>query len=124
MGRRSLAAFWLLLFLASQAATQARPLLASAAQECRCDERLCRCTHEHKKPAVPSCHFPDGTTLPSFKSCNTDEQQAVAARVYLLPQRLPLTQPVPGATLRPASVVRVPLFCPEVSPPPPRTPLT
>ncbi|MFQ5694474.1 MAG: hypothetical protein ACE5HB_00640 [Terriglobia bacterium] len=113
----------MLLFLASQAATQARPLLASAAQECRCDERLCRCTHKHHQPVAPNCHLPGGTSLPTFQSCERDEQPTLASAAYLLPPPVSLFPAALREALIPAAALRLPIPFEDVTRPPPRTSL-
>ena len=121
MGRRFLAALWLLAFVAGYAATAAKPLLAVNSHDCRCNERICRCAHQHRKPVVPKCHFPGGTSLPTVQRCDTDEQQALASASFLLPPRTPLTQPLPVAALSEPLDLQLPVFFDDIDPPPPRT---
>lgn len=122
MAGRFAAAVWLILFLASQAVTLARPLLASEAHECRCDERVCRCTHKHRQPVVPTCRFPDGTSLPTVQTCDTEEEQALTSMSYVLPPRVPLgAEPLVAVALIPLPALRLPVPFDDISPPPPRT---
>lgn len=122
MGRKLVATILLLLPVGHTAA-QAQPLTTSGSHQCRCNERVCRCTHEHKKPVVPKCHLPDGSSLPSLKSCDSSAQQALAPASYLLPPQVELSQPLPVAAL-PANPLALPAdFAPEVNPPPPRSSL-
>lgn len=123
MGRRLTAALWLFLLLTGQAATLARPLAAAAGHECRCDERLCRCTHQHRPPSTPKCHFPGGSSLPTLQSCDRDEEQVLATAFYVLPQVVVLIEPLAAEALIPTFRVQVPAFFDEISPPPPRSPL-
>ncbi len=121
MGRRFPVAFLLLFLLAGRAGLCLKPLLAAKAHDCRCNERICRCAHQHRKPVVPKCHFPGGTNLPTVQSCDNDQQQALASASYLLPPRTPLTQPLPVAALSEPLELQCPVFFDDINPPPPRT---
>lgn len=123
MGRRFTAVLWLFLLAASNAATWARPILAAEAHQCRCDERLCRCTHRPSQPVVPKCHSLAGTTLPTLQSCDNDEEQALASLPFLLPPQVSLTEPVAVAEIVLPSALRLPAPFQEITPPPPRLPL-
>lgn len=122
MGRKLVATI-LLLLPVSHTVALARPLTTSGSHECRCNERICRCTHEHKKPAVPKCHLPDGSSLPSLKSCDSSARQALAPACYLLPPRVALSQPLPVAPVVASPTAPPADFALEVNPPPPRSSL-
>ncbi|MFQ5723249.1 MAG: hypothetical protein ACE5G6_02060 [Terriglobia bacterium] len=119
MRRRLVATLWLLLLATSHAAPLAGWV---ATQECRCDERVCRC-HDHHQPAVPKCHFPNGGQLPAFQSCDSDDAPVMTSAPYLLPEPVFLARLVQAAELPPAALPRVPLSFEDISPPPPRAPL-
>lgn len=123
MGRRLIAALWLLLLVVSQAVMLARPVGAKATQDCRCDARLCRCAHQHGQPIAPRCHFPGGSNLPTLQSCRAHEEESLAPVIFILPPRAQLVEPIAGETLTPLSARRPPVASEDINPPPPRTPL-
>jgi len=120
MGRKLIATILLLLPVGHTVA-RAGPLIAGAPHQCRCNERICRCTHEHKKPTVPKCHLADGSSLPSLKSCDSSAPQALALGCCMLSPRVTLSQPLPVAPLTATTTALPADFSPELDPPPPRS---
>lgn len=124
MRQRLVAALWLLLLATGQAGALVRPLAASTNHDCRCDERLCRCTHKHRPASLPKCHFPGGSPMPSLQSCDTSQEQALAVGVYLVPLPPALTGPLGVQALVPTGLALTSDFFDDISPPPPRFPLS
>ncbi len=112
---------WLLLL----AGNYAGPLVGSLAayHDCRCDEHLCRCP-EHHKPTLP-CHYPGGSPLPRLERCDSPGQETLVSHFFVLPpQPPPLAQPGRSGRQVPPALAELPRTFRDISPPPPRTPLS
>lgn len=122
MGRRPIAVFWLLLWVASQATILVEPLVGARTPDCRCNQRLCSCLQRHHESSLPRSHQAAGSDLPTLKTCNTDVDQVATSVYYLLSSRPCLGPPTPAAEPLPTSSLVLPVQFEELIPPPPRPP--
>lgn len=123
MRQRVLSAVSLFLLLANALAAMGPRPAPLPSQRCACDERLCRCRHNHRGPTKPKCHFPNGVApgQVSLQSCSNSDEHSLSAQPYLPAAPVEATPAVPVVLESPPLVVFPLSVFLEADTPPPRS---